>query len=83
MAAKNGKELQHAMALMMQNQAALMQQQTQFLSHLAETRRQMAEFEDEIRRRLGHIEAILLRHEQTLAGLPEAIRQKVGFKPGR
>lgn len=30
--------------------------------------------------RLANIETILLRHEQTLAGLPEAIRQKVGFK---
>jgi hypothetical protein len=33
-----------------------------------------------IDRRLSHIEAILLRHEQTLQALPEAIREKIGFK---
>ena len=33
--------------------------------------------------RLANIEAILLRHEQMLQSLPEAVRQKVGFKPGR
>jgi hypothetical protein len=30
--------------------------------------------------RLANIEAILLRHEQMLQSMPEAIRQKVGFK---
>ena len=29
------------------------------------------------------IQAILLRHEQMLQSLPEAVRQKVGFKPSR
>ncbi|MBI3939673.1 MAG: hypothetical protein HY315_02460 [Acidobacteria bacterium] len=33
--------------------------------------------------RLANIEMLLIRHEQTLAELPEAIRQKVGFKPSR
>lgn len=33
--------------------------------------------------RLANIEALLVRHEQILQALPEAIRQKVGFKPGR
>lgn len=33
--------------------------------------------------RLANIEALLVRHEQIPQALPEAIRQKVGFKPGR
>ena len=33
--------------------------------------------------RLANIEMLLVRHEQMLQSLPEAIRQKVGFKPGR
>ncbi|MGI8782152.1 MAG: hypothetical protein ACR2L2_00670 [Acidobacteriota bacterium] len=75
MTAKNGN-LEQAMALLIQNQA-------QFLSHLTETRQRMATSEEEIGKRLGHIEAILLRHERALAELPEAILQKVGFKTDR
>lgn len=37
----------------------------------------------QIYNRLANIEAILLRHEQLLQSMPEALRQKVGFKPGR
>ena len=32
-----------------------------------------------IEERLSHIEAILVRHQQLLEGLPEIIRQKIGF----
>jgi hypothetical protein len=36
-----------------------------------------------IEERFAAIEAILLRHEQLLQALPEAIREKIGFKaPG-
>lgn len=69
----NGNDnLRQAMALLIQNQAA-------FVSHLRETQQDMAA----IRRELEQIKTILLRHDQVLADLPEAIRQKVGFKPGR
>jgi hypothetical protein len=34
----------------------------------------------EIRRDLEQIKAILARHERILANLPEAIREKIGFK---
>jgi len=79
MATKNGSELQQAMALLIQNQA-------QFLSHLAETHKHQAESDRRFARieaELEQIKAILLRHDRVLADLPEAIRQKVGFKPGR
>ena len=72
MARKSGNgnnNLQEAMALLIQNQAA-------FVAQLNETNKRQAAIEN----KLDVIERILLRHEQTLADLPEAIRQKVGFK---
>ena len=47
--------------------------------HEVENDRRFARIEDE----LEQIKAILVDHSRILAGLPEAIRQKVGFKPGR
>lgn len=41
----------------------------------------MIELEERIERRFRNIEAILLRHEQILTELPEAIRKKIGFNP--
>ena len=69
MARSANGNLAAAMALLIQNQAA-------FVSHL---QRHENEFAD-ITRRLEHIESILLRHERILMDLPEALRQKVGFK---
>jgi len=60
--AGNGN-LEVAMALLLQNQAA-------FVGDMAQIKRDF----DEIKR-------YLIRHEQLLAGLPEAIREKIGFQP--
>jgi hypothetical protein len=49
--------------------ALLIQNQAMFLGEVAQIRKDF----DEIMR-------ILIRHEQLLANLPEAIRQKTGFK---
>ena len=57
------------MTLLIQNQAS-------FLSHLTETYQRLSRIENA----LDQIKAILLRHEHTLTELPEAIRQKIGFK---
>ena len=65
-----GGNLEAAMALLIQNQAA-------FVSHMRGTHEDLAI----IRRKLEQIESLLIRHEQILNELPEAIRQKVGFKP--
>ena len=75
MATKNGNNLEQAMALLINNQAA-------FVAQLNETNKRQATIEQKLEK-LDLIESILLRHDQVLAGLPEAIRQKVGFKPGR
>ena len=68
--------LEAAMAMLMQNQA-------QFLTHLSETRQDLAESRKEfarIEKDLDMIKAVLVRHETMLEKLPEAIREKIGFK---
>ena len=72
MASKKSEDhgLEQAMALLIQNQAA-------FVGQLNETNKRFSRIEDY----LQQIKAILLRHEQTLQALPEAIRDKIGFKP--
>jgi len=70
--------LDQAMTLLVQSQASLIQNQASFLSQLTETHQRLARIELD----LDQIKAILLRHEQMLNDLPEAIRQKIGFKSG-
>ena len=86
MAMKNGTELQDALTALVHSQATLTQTQAEFVlqlnetyKHQAESDRRFARIEDE----LEQIKAILVQHGHVLAGLPEAIWQKVGFKTGR
>jgi len=72
---KNGR-LEEAIALLINSQAVLANNQAAFLSVARETQEDMAL----IRRELEQIKAILMRHEQMLQSLPEAIRAKIGFK---
>jgi hypothetical protein len=73
---RNGHGLEAAMALLLHNQAALVAQHTSFMSEMAEARKEFAE----IRTELNTIKAVLVRHETILEKLPEAIREKIGFK---
>ena len=57
------------MTLLVQNQAA-------FVADMRENAKQMAE----IRKDFDIIKTLLIQHERTLERLPEAIRQKIGFK---
>ena len=71
------------MTLLLQNQAVLLQTQAQFVAHLDEDRRRFARIEselEEIKTLLLQHDKILKKHEQILKDLPEAIRQKIGFK---
>ena len=68
--------LEAAMALLIHNQAALMAQHTQFLTQFEETRQTFARMEKD----LETIKSVLVRHESMLEKLPEAIREKIGFK---
>jgi uncharacterized protein (DUF885 family) len=68
--------LEAAMAMLMQNQA-------QFLTHLPETRQALAEADKKfarIEKDLDTIKSVLVRHETMLERLPEAVREKIGFK---
>ena len=56
--------------------AVLLQTQAQFVSELAETRREFAAIKED----LNTIKAVLIRHETMLEKLPEAVRDKIGFK---
>ncbi len=84
---RNGR-LDEAMALLINNQAALVAQMSEAARERAEIRRQMAETERINSERFGRIETILLDHSRILAEhgailqrLPDAVREKMGFKP--
>jgi hypothetical protein len=83
----NGR-LEEAMTNLLQSQALLVQTQAEFVAQkattdreVAELRREMAELDRASARRFARIEAILMEHSRTLQALPEAIREKIGFKP--
>lgn len=61
--------LEEAVALLINNQAA-------FLSRVSAVDERFSRIETE----LADIKAILLRHEQMLQTLPDAIRQKIGYE---
>jgi hypothetical protein len=67
---RNGRNgLESALAQLLQNQAT-------FVSHLDEDRQRFTRIE----RDLDLIKALLIKHEETLAKLPEAIREKIGYR---
>lgn len=81
-ASRNGA-LEDALALLVQNQAALVAQHTSFLADFRQVDRRFVTIDRRfaaIEQELEQIKAILLRHERILNDLPEAIRQKVGFQ---
>jgi hypothetical protein len=93
----NGR-LEEALNMLIQSQAALLPQQTAFLARAAETDHRLSELDRIIAERLARIderfariderfariEAILMEHGRILQALPEAIREKIGFKiPGQ
>ena len=76
-ARRNGNGgLEAAIALLVQNQAALVAQHTAFVAHLDEDRQRFSRIE----RDLDVIKALLIKHEETLQKLPDVIKDKIGFK---
>ena len=79
--ASNGRDrLDEALAMLIPNQAM-------FVSRLAETDRLQAQFQREAAERFAHIDAqmaeiirVLNEHSRLLERLPEAVREKSGFK---
>jgi predicted nucleic acid-binding Zn-ribbon protein len=66
---------------LMQNQTALMQQHTAFPGQIREGNALLVDLERRTEERFRRIEAILLDHSRILHNLPEAIREKIGFRP--
>jgi len=77
--AGNGR-LEEALATLLQNQAVLVQNQTAFLARVSEIDARVAEIERINQERFARIEALLLEHNRILQALPDAIRDKIGFK---
>ncbi len=77
---RNGR-LEEAMATLLQNQASLLQNQASFLARMSEIDQRMSEMDRINTERFARIEAILIEHSQILQALPDAIREKIGFKP--
>lgn len=79
--------LSKAQANLVQAQANLVQAQAACQVQIAESNRQIAEIQRQIAEtdrinseRFRRIEAILLEHTRILQALPEAVRDKIGFK---
>jgi hypothetical protein len=64
------------MTLLIHNQAQLAGNMAQLAEHQDENRQRFARIE----RELDAIKAMLIRHEEILQKLPEALRDKIGFK---
>ncbi len=80
--AGNGR-LEDALVNLMQSQATLIQNQEAFVARMAEIDARVAEMDRTNSARFARIEALLLEHNRILQALPDAIRDKIGFKaPG-
>jgi hypothetical protein len=71
--AGNGR-LEEALAILIQNQAS-------FLARMSDIDARVAEMDRINAERFARIEALLLEHNRILQALPDAIRDKIGFKP--
>jgi hypothetical protein len=83
---QNGK-LDEAMQALAHAQATLVQTQATLVAQMADSQREAVEFRrraDEWQRRaderFARIEAILIDHGRILLQLPDAVREKIGFK---
>jgi hypothetical protein len=80
-------QLIQSQAVLVQNQAAFVQTQAAFVQSQAALTARMAEMDRENRERFVRIEAqmaevirVLNEHGRILERLPEAVREKIGFK---
>jgi hypothetical protein len=72
--------LEQAIAILIQNQAAFLAQKAETDREVAELRRESDRLQRENAERFARIEAILMEHSRILRALPDAIRDKIGFK---
>ncbi len=81
---KNGNgKLEDAIATLIQNQASFLARMSEIDARVGETNERMVETNRINSERFARIEAILIEHNRILQALPDAIRDKIGFKaPG-
>ncbi len=71
------------MALLLQNQAMFLGELGRMGERFAKIDERFAKIDERfahLETELAAIKSILIRHEQMLEALPEAVRQKIGFK---
>jgi hypothetical protein len=73
--------MQQTTAAAQQTTAAMQQTTAAMQAEWREFQRQSAEIQRSIDQRFARIEALLLEHNRMLAALPDAVRDKIGFKP--
>ena len=78
---QENRALAQQMTALAHQHIALMQLQADFLTRAAQADKRLAELERINAERFARIEAILLEHHRMLDRLPEAVREKIGFKP--
>ncbi len=76
---RNG-HLEEAIALLLQNQASFLARATAMDERFAKSDERHAEVQRRNDERFARIEAILLDMRRLLERLPEAVREKIGFK---
>jgi hypothetical protein len=78
----NGQDrLEEAMALLIQDQAAFVASMRESDARMRELKADIAETNRLNAQRFARIEAILLEHGRILERLPDAVRDKIGFRP--
>ena len=78
-----GGRLEEAMAMLIQNQAVFIQNQAGALSRMSEIERASSERFARIEQDMSAILRVLAEHSRLLERLPEAVREKIGFKASR
>jgi len=78
--AKSHAQLEESVALLNQTQAIFNQTQANNLAQFAAYERESAEWWRRADERFTRIEAILIEHGRILERLPDAVREKIGFK---
>jgi hypothetical protein len=75
------RQLEIAMATSIQTQASILSQMAEQQREMAKHQRETAERFERIEAQMAEIIRVLNEHTRVLERLPEAVRDKIGFKP--
>lgn len=78
--AQSHETMRQTLAAVQQTQATMVQTQAAFVAQMAEMRADADRRWLQTVERFARIEAILLEHSRILHALPDAVRDKIGFK---